>query len=625
MPSRRQLRTAAADNPEVLLKIWREERAYRVGRALFSAGMALATIALIADLFWSDNFIVVMDLVMLAGTALSLHWTRMPSRPSYYWLPGYIAFWLSTLPSLWATGGLNSPFFGLDMVVLYLIGAVMETRRTSLTYLIFTALHLPAFYLIEVFRPLSPPGALPAIFAATIIAVTLMAAYICVYALLKTERNLADEFAAYYRELGNADEELRRTYGQLRDARSELEKRVEERTLELEHSLEREKAAKEMAESASQAKMQFLANMSHEIRTPMNSILGFSELLESGEHTEDEAKEYLARIRSNGKQLMHLIDDILDLSKFEAGRIPIRRTSVNLRELFEEAASSFLPILKNKGLDLEMSYEGVDDGFVLVDANRLGQVFTNLLNNAIKFSDTGSIRVSIRLSEMENGRGPLLRVDIEDSGIGIASENQANLFKLFSQGDSSVARRFGGSGLGLALSRRIAEAMGGRLALQSSEPGRGSHFFFEIPMGLTDAIRKESDRSDSHRLRSVEGLRDKKILLAEDSEDNAMLIDHYLRSLVSKLDVAKNGLGAIEAVGRGDYDCILMDIQMPGMDGLEAARRLRRLGFSKPIIALTAHALPAEAERSRIAGCDRHLTKPISEAELIGVLHEVLS
>ena len=738
-------RKKATENPKEILTIWRQERAHRIGLALCYSGIVLSVVATIADIFWSPLSVILTDLFLLSGCILSLYWIRKKERPAYYWWPVYWGFWLSILPSLWTTGGLNSPFFGVDLAALYIIGSMMETKNRSTIYLIFALLHIPVFYVLEFFIPLSASVAPPLEFTATITSVTLVALFVCIQAMLKTENSLSLEFAGHYQSLLQAEEDLKKSEAQLREAqaiarvgnwewdlkadriswsgelfkifdvpekdfnpsfkaylhrlspemrdkistiiyrslqtgedftfehkiethqgikhvfsrgkvvkdthgmiakmfgtsqditdrkiiesqleeaRQELEKRVEERTLQLAQSLEREKEAKELAENASQAKMQFLANMSHEIRTPMNSILGFSELLVSGKHTELEEKEFLMRIRTNGIQLLHLIDDILDLSKFEAGQIPVHKSSFSLQHLVDDVISSFIPALKSKGIDLQLIYKSDAMDSVFTDAHRLRQILTNLLSNSIKFSQAGIVKLTIGTEKDLNDKTSLV-VDVEDSGIGISKENQQNLFKPFSQGDSSVARKFGGSGLGLALSKRIAEALGGRLELKKSTPGSGSHFCFTIPMDKphVEAVVKDPIIQSSDDLVFNNEFSNRKILLAEDSPDNAYLICHYIKSIGATIDVATDGHQAVKMANQHDYDCILMDIQMPGMDGLEATRRIRHQGYKKPIIALTAHALPVESERSLQAGCDLHLTKPIKKKELLGTLSDKL-
>ena len=410
---------------------------------------------------------------------------------------------------------------------------------------------------------------------------------------------------------------LKKIESELLDAHSQMEKRVEERTLELAQSLKREKAATEEAENASQAKMQFLANMSHEIRTPMNSILGFSELLSSEKYTQQENREFLARINSSGSQLMHLIDDILDLSKFEAGRIPIHKTSFVLRDLIEEVVASFSPSLNLKKISLNLEYDENLPLQICTDAHRLNQILINLLNNAIKFSDMGQIKLRVSGQHLNLQRVEL-GIEVMDTGIGISPENQKNLFQAFRQGDSSIGRKFGGSGLGLALSRRIAEALGGTLILKESNLGEGSHFHCQIPVDVMAVERVEVKVVTDDRQAAINsGLKGRKILLVEDSQDNAVLVSFYLKALGMETHLATDGVQAVKLTSETKFDCVLMDIQMPGMDGLEATRKIRRQGNRVPIIALTAHALPAEAAKSFEAGCNLHLTKPIDRNELV--------
>ncbi|UCH48501.1 MAG: response regulator [Betaproteobacteria bacterium] len=387
--------------------------------------------------------------------------------------------------------------------------------------------------------------------------------------------------------------------------------------------------AKEKAEAASRAKSEFLANMSHDIRTPMNAILGFTDLLRRGYGKQgNDAGKYLETIHSSGKHLLDLINDILDLSKVEAGALEVEKIACAPHLLIREVVTVLGVKAREKGITLEFNAEGQVPASIHSDPTYLRRIITNLAGNAIKFTERGGVRLTLRLVETK-GR-PQIAIDVTDSGIGIALDRLENMFDPFSQADSSVTRRFGGTGLGLTISRRLARAMGGDI-VATSQLGSGSRFTVTVDTGSLAGIRMlnpDEVIAESISGETVEETRwlfpPSRVLVVDDAPENRELLVLILGDTGLEVEEAENGQIAVEKASEQPFDLILMDMQMPVMDGCTATRTLREDGLEIPIIALTANAMK-DAEREVLAaGCSGIQTKPIKIDELMQELAKLL-
>ena len=380
--------------------------------------------------------------------------------------------------------------------------------------------------------------------------------------------------------------------------------------------------AKAAAESASRTKSDFLASMSHEIRTPMNAIMGIADLLAKTSLSAEQDR-YVQIFRRSGDNLLNLINDILDLSKVEASQLDLERTGFSLSDHLEKVFEMVEPRAQEKGLSLtRVIAPGVSNELV-GDPTRLRQVLMNLLGNAIKFTEAGSVTLEVG----RHTHGPIptaLLFTVTDTGIGIPVQKLPMIFERFTQADSSTTRRFGGSGLGLTISKRLVELMGGRISVTSQE-GKGSTFAFSAPFEVWSAIdRLEAAPIGVHPAAPLPPLR---ILMAEDSPDNCAIAMAYLQDTPYRIDVAVNGAIACQMFIVGDYDLVLMDRQMPVMDGLTATRTIRASEASHgrtptPIIALTASALKGDRETCLAAGCTAYLSKPIKQDVLLQAIRD---
>jgi PAS domain S-box-containing protein len=391
--------------------------------------------------------------------------------------------------------------------------------------------------------------------------------------------------------------------------------------------------AKDEAESANRAKSEFLANMSHEIRTPMNAILGFTELLKRGYGKDArETAKYLNTIHSSGRHLLELINDILDLSKVEAGQMETESIACAPHAIVAEVVNVLNARAIEKGIRVSVEAASAVPATIMTDPGRLRQIVTNLLGNAIKFTEEGQVRVVLHLEQ--RGGVPLFAIDVIDSGIGIAEDKLESIFEAFVQADSSVTRRFGGTGLGLSISRRLARALGGDVVASSaaSRGGRGSTFAIRIATGPLDGVAMLSPQqavdadvaaleADGAHWAFPPGLR---VLVVDDGPENRELVTLILEESGLAVEQAENGLVGMEMGLSGRFDMILMDMQMPVMDGYQATRGLRERGYARPVYALTAHAMAGFDQEIAAAGCTGFLTKPIDIDVLLKALADAL-
>jgi len=383
---------------------------------------------------------------------------------------------------------------------------------------------------------------------------------------------------------------------------------------------EQEKEARKEAEAANRAKSDFLSNVSHEIRTPLGVIQGYADLLVESKNLSEKEREFAAIMQRNTRQLANIIGEVLDISKIEAEKLEIENAEFSLHELIGDVKTIAIFKGKERGISIDFKYDiTAIPKFIYSDATRIRQVLINLISNAIKFTLRGRIEVQFELLHKSE-----LSVTVKDHGIGIAPENRARIFEPFVQADSSTTRRFGGTGLGLSIAKNLAKALGGDVELVETEVNRGSTFRFCFPVTPIKVSSKETeDMSDDKE--SKLALQGRKVLLVDDSEDIQDLVQFVLTEHGVNVKVAESGNDGFELARSDDFDMILMDIQMPDLDGYQTTALIRNHGYRRPIVALTAHAMRSEKEKALRSGFTDYLTKPIDFHKLMNVIERLSS
>jgi signal transduction histidine kinase/ActR/RegA family two-component response regulator len=414
----------------------------------------------------------------------------------------------------------------------------------------------------------------------------------------------------------------------LAETNASLERRVSERTADLAEACERSEAAQAQAEAGERAKSEFLATMSHEVRTPLNAIVGFGDVLQYDASLTPNQRRCVEQMRVGCEVLTGVVNDILDYARIEAEGVQLEAAPFTLGSLVRETVDFVAGSAERKRLELWIEAPADETSVVLGDRTRLRQVLLNLVNNAVKFTERG--RVTVTLTEAMKDDGLVARIAVQDTGIGISAEAQKRLFTRFAQADSTTTRRFGGTGLGLAIAKGLIEAMGGKIGVESRE-GEGATFWFEVALPLSPAqkpITSASDNKISAPSADTATSRQTHLLLVDDGAINREIAQLILEAMGYRVTTAENGQEALDAVQELAFDLVLMDVEMPVMDGITATETIRALGGAAsriPIIAMTAHVLPDHVALLRSAGVNDHVGKPFDRNHLRAVIQRCLS
>jgi len=540
----------------------------------------------------------------LLGT-LIIAWTRPRTLYNTHWVEGLTAATAAVAMTLFIFGMFPfKPSAILHQAAFLTIPFVVWTAvRSGLRFSI-TVANIIAF--IAIWGTINSSG--PFAISDQLITLSLL------YSYLGTLIFVAMTLSAVLRENRDAKRSLKK-------ANEDMEGKVNARTAELLYLTEELTDAKEKAEIANQAKSRFLANMSHEIRTPLSAITGYAEILLNQKNSPDERRNFIDTIWRNGRHLSLLVDDLLDLSKIESGKIDIIKQPLKLSEIIDESMSALSIRAQEKGISIDVSWQKDLPEDIISDPILLRQILINIIGNAIKFTENGRVSISTSYTfhkECSN----ILEFIVEDTGCGIAEEAQAKLFEPFAQGDPSTSRKYGGTGLGLILSRSLARALGGDVVLIRSNSKIGTIMKISIEAPIPSPTQS-SQKVSSLNLKSISKrksrspLAGKKVLVVEDSPDNRILLEHVLKKAGAVVDTAEDGINGEACALNQNYDIILLDIQMPRQDGYTTVRHLREKGVETPIVAFTAHSLKDERDRCLMEGCNEYLSKSTSPGEIV--------
>jgi len=540
----------------------------------------------------------------------------------------YIFISLLTLSILWfLNAGSNGPvsFLLLAALLIYVVLTRGVNRYIAVTVVIIT---ITVLYLWEYIHPelvinySDAQTILYDLFLTAIISIVLIA-FIASFIM----RNYHDErelVLEQHDKILHQNEEIKKVDKELLHHKENLEKIVKERTQELEKTNLELKVAINKAEESDRLKTAFLANMSHEIRTPMNAIIGFSLLLKDPKMSRENLNNFVDIIAERGNQLLNIINDIIDISKIESGKISIHKSACNVNQLFDDLYTMFYrtkELIKKSHLELRYVKPDVyDDIIINTDTSRLKQILSNLIDNAIKFTQAGFVEMGF--SMLESNGSKKIQFYVKDSGIGISMENRGLIFNRFRQIDESHTRLFGGTGIGLSISQNLAELLGGNLTVDSKK-GEGSTFYLTLPFETVTIVKTPKEIKSSHE-REIDW-NDKTILITEDNPSSFLLLKTILGKTKAHILHSGNGKDAVEICKTNpEINAVLMDIQLPEMNGYDATRKIKQNRKDLPVIVQTAHALAEYKEKSKSAGCDDFLVKPIQRDKLIAVLSKYL-